>query len=549
MVAAIRWEHFDVIVIGYGVVGNVAALLLARQGLRVAVVERMRVSDLGIAKAGRIDAEAMRIMEQLNIREELERIMHPLRGVQVMDSRERVVVPVEQPKETSGGADYAQMYAFYQPELQEILHRAAQRQRLRIYAPFEVVELEQDDEAVRLRAAAPSGEECWLQAQYLVVCSGARNIIAQECDLGYVDYAYSGYTLNVETATQQPLRQPPFAQTIYDLPMPVTRITHHAERQRWEFQLTADEVSAANTPEAVRRLISQLCPSEFEILTVLVHEFDTRTLRQWHKGRIFFAGDAAHTMPPYLGVGLSAGIKDVHNLAWKLALVLRGVSTPQIFTTYKGERLSNVQNLIQLNMWIKRLFASSRLRFLRFFLPLIPKFLLRRTLDLTTQILYGIVGTRHRLRGRFLPAFRVNAGETIDRHLGQHFALIGYNASPVDATPARHIERLAQLGCAFLHILPANTQQDSDSAPRFATQLLDTQGDVQRFMQQHRCQFLIVRPDRFLYDSAANWREVATVLDELMKTLQLQALRQPKTHDPEDNDAVHDLLDDEDDDH
>ncbi len=553
MGAAIRWEHFDVIVIGYGLVGNVAALLLAKQGLRVAVVERAHLSDLGIAKAGRIDSETMRIMEQLQLREELERIMHPLRGVQIMDKGERVVVPVEQPKEIGGG-DYAQMYAFYQPELQEILQKAAQRQRIRIYAPFEVLELEQDDEAVRLRAQAPAGEECWLQAQFLVVCSGARNIIAQECNLGYLDYGYSGYTLNVETESQKPLPTPPFAQTIYDLPIPVTRITHHAQRQRWEFQLTAAQVNAANTPEALRRLISELCPVDFEVLTVLLHEFDTRSLRQWHKERIFFAGDAAHTMPPYLGMGLSAGIKDVHNLAWKIALVLRGISDKKIFASYKGERLSNITQLIQLNMWIKRLFSSSRLRFLRFFLPFIPKFLLRRRLDLSTQIQQGIIGKRHKQRGRFLPNFRIatadnlQESESIDKHLGQNFAIIAYNLNPVDATPARHIERLAQLGCVFLQIVPPPTAKPpTDSLPRYTSRLIDLKGEFRAWTQQHRCQFLILRPDRFLYDSAANWRELTPVLDELMQALHLQALRQPKAYDPEDNEAVHDFLDEDED--
>ncbi len=44
----------------------------------------------------------------------------------------------------------------------------------------------------------------------------------------------------------------------------------------------------------------------------------------FQKGRIFIAGDAAHTMPPTGGFGGNTGIQDAHNLAWKLALVLPG---------------------------------------------------------------------------------------------------------------------------------------------------------------------------------------------------------------------------------
>ena len=59
---------YDVIIVGFGLVGNVAALLLSQQGLSVVVVERLPLRDMGVAKAGRIDAEVMRIFEQLNLR-------------------------------------------------------------------------------------------------------------------------------------------------------------------------------------------------------------------------------------------------------------------------------------------------------------------------------------------------------------------------------------------------------------------------------------------------------------------------------------------------
>jgi 2-polyprenyl-6-methoxyphenol hydroxylase and related FAD-dependent oxidoreductases len=52
----------------------------------------------------------------------------------------------------------------------------------------------------------------------------------------------------------------------------------------------------------------------------------------------FRAGDAAHSFPPTGGLGLNCGLADVHNLAYKIALVHRGVATPSILSTYTAER-------------------------------------------------------------------------------------------------------------------------------------------------------------------------------------------------------------------
>jgi 2-polyprenyl-6-methoxyphenol hydroxylase-like FAD-dependent oxidoreductase len=57
------------------------------------------------------------------------------------------------------------------------------------------------------------------------------------------------------------------------------------------------------------------------------------------EGRVFLAGDAAHVMPPYGGFGGNCGIHDAHNLAWKLAMVVKGEAGESLLATYEPERL------------------------------------------------------------------------------------------------------------------------------------------------------------------------------------------------------------------
>jgi 2-polyprenyl-6-methoxyphenol hydroxylase-like FAD-dependent oxidoreductase len=59
---------------------------------------------------------------------------------------------------------------------------------------------------------------------------------------------------------------------------------------------------------------------------------------RFQQGRVFLAGDAAHAMPPTGGFGGNTGVQDAHNLAWKLALVLKGAAAPELLSTYDAER-------------------------------------------------------------------------------------------------------------------------------------------------------------------------------------------------------------------
>ena len=63
-----------------------------------------------------------------------------------------------------------------------------------------------------------------------------------------------------------------------------------------------------------------------------------RVAERFQEGRVFLVGDAAHTMPPKMGLGVNTAIQSAQNLAWKLATVLKGHATPQLLSTYQTER-------------------------------------------------------------------------------------------------------------------------------------------------------------------------------------------------------------------
>ena len=82
-----------------------------------------------------------------------------------------------------------------------------------------------------------------------------------------------------------------------------------------------------------------------KILGFACYSHHVRFADRWRVGRVFLAGDAAHAMPPWIGQGMCAGVRDVANLCWKLGAVLAGSLPESVLDTYQAERLPHVKEV------------------------------------------------------------------------------------------------------------------------------------------------------------------------------------------------------------
>jgi putative polyketide hydroxylase len=103
------------------------------------------------------------------------------------------------------------------------------------------------------------------------------------------------------------------------------------------FGITADNLNAERAVDFVR-LAAGVPDLPVKILGVAPWTASAFVAEQYRHGRIFLAGDAAHEMPPTGGFGMNTGVQDVHNLAWKLAAVLKGYASSKLLDTYHDER-------------------------------------------------------------------------------------------------------------------------------------------------------------------------------------------------------------------
>jgi 2-polyprenyl-6-methoxyphenol hydroxylase-like FAD-dependent oxidoreductase len=118
--------------------------------------------------------------------------------------------------------------------------------------------------------------------------------------------------------------------------------------------------------EAIARIREQvgLPGLEVELLHRAIWRMSAQVAKSYRRGNVFLAGDAAHRFPPTGGLGMNTGIQDAHNLAWKLAFVLRGRAGEALLDTYEVERrpvaVSNSEWSVGNNARMTELFAAIR---------------------------------------------------------------------------------------------------------------------------------------------------------------------------------------------
>jgi 2,4-dichlorophenol 6-monooxygenase len=102
-------------------------------------------------------------------------------------------------------------------------------------------------------------------------------------------------------------------------------------------QETLADYDQARTHALVEQAVGKNIP-DLKIRNISPWSMCAEVAQSYRKGRIFFAGDAAHRFPPTGGLGLNTGIADAHNLTWKLARVLNGTGSDALLDSYQAER-------------------------------------------------------------------------------------------------------------------------------------------------------------------------------------------------------------------
>ncbi|HZF92588.1 FAD-dependent monooxygenase [Streptomyces sp.] len=348
-------ESAPVLIVGGSLVGLSTSVFLGRLGIEHMLVERHAATSTHPRGRGN-NVRTMEIFRTAGLEARIRAVASTLAGndgvlqVDTLTGGQRRWII----RDISGGMDVSRVSSSdwclcSQNDLEPVLLEQARRQGGDIRFGTELVSFEEDERGIQARIQdRETGETYSVAAEYLVAADGPRSPVRNR--LGIVQSGPGELFHNVSvTFRSRRLKDytggERFVVCYITDPqgegalLPVDNEEHWVIHVPWfpERGETLEDFTDERCADHVRAAAG-VPDLDVEITGKAPWHASKRVADSYGRGRVFLAGDSAHEMPPTGAFGSNTGIQDAHNLAWKLAAVLRGWAEPTLLDSYERER-------------------------------------------------------------------------------------------------------------------------------------------------------------------------------------------------------------------
>jgi 2-polyprenyl-6-methoxyphenol hydroxylase-like FAD-dependent oxidoreductase len=514
---------YDVVIVGYGPTGMLAAIQLGRAGHRVAVLERY-TTLYNLPRVGIVHDDVLRMFQEIGCAEKIAPATFFLPTYQLANQGKVLLSNDVAPLATHG---WPEMTSIYQPAFEAELDVLAKRlPGVDVLQGRTVIELAQEADKVTATTEDSEGNRETYEARYLIGADGGNSFVRQALAIGMEDLGFDQDWLVIDARAKRPPRPDlPLLRQFCEPEQPGMTMQMGPDHRRWSFMIFPGEAPAeAVRHENVWKRLERReggTPDEFELIRVVSYKFQSLLAERWRDERIFLAGDAAHQMPPFLAQGMCSGFRDAYNIAWKLALVLKELAGPDFLDTYEAERGPNSRATIVESLRVgqnvnerdpeKARARDEQLMALQAAKDRgeMPKALIAFRVPGFED---GFIARTDRAKGAgdVFGQGRVTRDGTeglFDDVAGRGFLMIARNGDPAAALLAEDRAYWASLGGRFLRL------GDGPGEMR------DEDGQITALMDANGCDVIVKRPDYYLFGACSTVADLPDLFADLRAQL------------------------------
>jgi 2-polyprenyl-6-methoxyphenol hydroxylase-like FAD-dependent oxidoreductase len=339
----------DVLIVGAGPTGLMLANQLARRGVRPLIIDR-HSGPAQQTRAMAVQARTLEIYSKLGIAERALELGARGTGANMWANGEWAArIPVGDIGQSVSPFPFVLMLG--QEDNERIMGEKLGDAGISVQWNTELVGLEQAAEHVTATLKQPDGSRRHITAAWVAGCDGARSPVRELNGIGFPGAPYEHVFFVADTQATGSMR--PGEVNVYlwrdgfhlFFPMRganrwrVIGILPQALRARDD--VTFEQVVPTLREQAGAKLSFAACDW---FSTYRIHH---RSAERFRERRCFLLGDAAHVHSPMGGQGMNTGLQDAYNLAWKLALVVKGRAHASLLDSYEAERMPVAQRLLR----------------------------------------------------------------------------------------------------------------------------------------------------------------------------------------------------------
>ena len=356
-------QELDVFIVGGGPVGLLSAIELTRRGIKVRVIERAE-THTPYSKASVIHVRNQELLAATGIIDQIRAVGHPMHATAV-NAFGKVIGELN-----LQGVDspFVGPWIIFQSETEEILINHLASLGVDVEWQKEFQSFEQQADGVKVTIRDVDGHEEVVSAKWLLGCDGSGSQVRDQAGIAYdgrkYDEEFQFQLADVDMTSSVPKDKGMIYMTKSGA---FVLLVPQYDHERIILTKPRDEPLDASTAGADAGIVhgttrEVLTLDELQTLTARYGPSDAdirdsrwlsrfrihvRLAREYRANRVIIAGDAAHIHVPMGGQGMNTGFGDAVNLAWKLALVVKGRADESLLNTYKPERRPVAKKIVE----------------------------------------------------------------------------------------------------------------------------------------------------------------------------------------------------------